>query len=129
MTFLPVTSHDALDLDALSAELAPLIGERAVALFGHAISDGFGGALAQESRKALVAGGENPDAPQVTEAEQLLIDWGRAIGRDPRAVADDLDARLSAVFSPGSRTVLVAYAARVVAANVFVSVGRVDVVA
>ena len=127
MTFLPVTSHDALDLDALRDELAPLIGERAVALFGHAISDGFGGALAHASRRALVAGGENPDDLQVTEAEQLLIDWGLAIGRDPRAVAADLDDRLAAAFSPASRTVLVAYAARVVAANVFVSVGRVDI--
>ena len=127
MTFLPVTSHDAVGLDALRDDLAPLIGERAVALFGHAISDGFGGALAQESRRALVAGGENPDAPQVTEAEQLLIDWGRAIGHDPRSLPADLDDRLAAVFSPASRTVLVAFAARVVAANVFVSVGRVDI--
>jgi len=39
----------------------------------------------------------------------------------------DLDDRLAAVFSPASRTVLVAFAARVVAANVFVSVGRVDI--
>lgn len=127
MTFLPVSSHAALDLDGLRDELAPLIGERAVALFGHAISDGYGGALALQSRQALVAGGENPDAPQVTEAEQLLIDWGRAIGRDPRAVPADLDSRLAAVFTAASRAVLVAYAARVVAANVFVSVGRVDV--
>lgn len=127
MTFLPVTSHDAVDLEALRDDLAPLIGDRAVALFGHAISQGFGGALARASRDSLLAGGDDPDAPQVTEAEQLLIDWGHAIGRDPRAVPAELEERLERVFSPASRTVLVAFASRVVAANVFAAVGRVDV--
>lgn len=126
MTFLPVTSHDAVDLEALGDDLAPLIGDRAVALFGHAISQGFGGALARASRDSLLAGGDDPDAPQVTEAEQLLIDWGHAIGHDPRTVPAELDERLERVFSPASRTVLVAFASRVVAANTFAAVGRID---
>lgn len=126
MTFLPVTSHDAVELDGLRDELAPLIGDRAVALFGHAISQGFGGALARASRDSLLAGGDDPDAPQVTEAEQLLIDWGHVIGRDPRTVPAELDERLERVFSPASRTVLVAFASRVVAANTFAAVGRID---
>ncbi len=127
MTFLPVTDHDAIELDALRSELAPFIGDRAVALFGHAVSDGFGGALAAASRRALLAGGDDPDAPQVTEAEQLLIDWGRAIGRDAREIPTDLDARLEATFTPALRVLLVAFASRVVAANVFVAAGRIAV--
>jgi hypothetical protein len=126
MTFLPVTSYDAVEFDALRDDLAPLIGDRAVALFGHAISQGFGGALARASRDSLLAGGDDPDAPQVTEAEQLLIDWGHAIGQDPRTVPAELDERLERVFSPASRVVLVAFASRVVAANTFAAVGRID---
>ena len=127
MTFLPVTDHDAIELDGLRESLAPFIGDRAVALFGHAVSDGFGGDLAAASGRALLAGGDDPDAPQVTEAEQLLIDWGRAIGRDARAIPTDLDARLEAAFTPALRVLLVAFASRVVAANVFVAAGRITV--
>lgn len=123
MTFLPVGSHDADALSAARDEAAPLIGERAVALFEHALCAGFGGSLAEPTRAALVARGEDPDHPQVTEAEQLLIDWGRAIGRDRESVPTELQDRLAAVFSPASRTILAEFAGRVLAANVAASDG------
>ena len=62
----------------LRDELAPFIGDRAVSLITFALAEASGrAALAEPARQALLADGEDPEAPQVTEAEQLLIDWAR----------------------------------------------------
>ncbi len=110
----------------LREELAPWIGERAVALFAHAISRADGceqNALA--FRKQLVDAGDDPDHPQVTEAEQLLIDWGRAIATDPHAVPDDMAAGIEAAFSPERRLTLLAFAGQLIALDVVTTAGRV----
>ena len=53
----------------LRDELAPFIGERAVSLLTFALADASGSAaLTGPAREALVANGEDPDDPQVTEA-------------------------------------------------------------
>lgn len=105
-------------------ELAPIIGERALTLFSYAISSASGaGAAASDLRERLVASGEDPDAPQVTETEQLLIDWGRVIGSAPHAVPAELSVRIERAFGPRTRIVLVAYAGLLVASNLVTSVG------
>lgn len=110
----------------LRDELAPWIGDRAVALFAYAISRADGceqNALA--FRKQLVDAGDDPDRPQVTEAEQLLIDWGRLIATDPTAVPDDIVARVEATFSPERRLTLLAFAGQLIALDVVTTAGRV----
>ena len=111
---------------ALRDELAPFIGERAVSLFGYAISDETGSLVCSvHFRRILVDSGEDPDAPQVTEAEQLLIDWGRAIARDPGKITAAMRSRLEAAFHPELRVLLVAFAGQLIATNLFAIVGRV----
>ena len=77
-------------------------------------------------RKILIDSGENVDDPQVTEAEQLLMDWGRVIARAPGEVPEEMYARLEESFNPKLRLILVAFAAQTIAATVFTSVGRVS---
>lgn len=97
----------------LREQLVPYIGERAVSLFDYAVADASGDQqTSAELRRALVASGEDPDAPQVTEAEQLLIDWGRLIAGPGGEVPAGLTARLEAAFSPQLRELLTAFAAQ-----------------
>ena len=110
----------------LRDELVPYIGERAVSLFSHAISEENDCLVCSVFfRKVLIDSGENVDNPQVTETEQLLMDWGRLIARDPRSIPDEMYARLESAFSPTLRVILVAFAGQMVATNLINMVGRV----
>ena len=128
MDFLPLTRADDLGWHALRDEIAPWIGERAVTLFSYAISDEYGSAVTTGYfRDILTTAGDDPDHPQVTETEQLIIDWGRFIVSSPRDIPQAFYARLEAAFSPGRRLALLSFAARVVAINLVNTVGRVSV--
>jgi hypothetical protein len=106
--------------------LAPFIGERAVSLFSYAISDENDCLVCSVFfRKILIDAGEDPDNPQVTEAEQLLIDWGRYIARDPAGIPAEFYASLEQTFNPQLRVLLLAFAGQMVATNLFNTVGRV----
>ena len=113
---------------ALRDAVVPYVGERAVSLFCYAISDEYGGPIPSAYfRKVLVDAGDDLDAPQVTETEQLLIDWGRLLVRDPHGIPDEMYARLETTFNPKLRTLLVAFAGLMVAVNLFTTVGRIPV--
>ena len=110
----------------LRDELAPYIGERAVSLFSYAISEENDCLVCSVFfRKVLIDSGENVDNPQVTETEQLLMDWGVLIARDPHNIPDEMYTRLEAAFSPKLRVILVAFAGQMVATNLINMVGRV----
>lgn len=110
----------------LRDELVPFIGERAVSLFSYAISDENDCLVCSVFfRRILIDNGEDPDNPQVTEAEQLLIDWGRLIASNPGGIAPEFYARLEKAFSPQLRVILLAFAGQMVATNLFNTVGRV----
>jgi hypothetical protein len=113
-------------LYTLTDELVPYIGERAVTLFSYAISDATDALVASVSlRKTLIDSGENVDNPQVTETEQLLMDWGRLIARDPNGIPDDMVARLTRAFNPKLRIMLVAFAGQLVATNLVTTLARI----
>lgn len=106
--------------------LVPYIGERAVSLFSYAISDENDCLVCSVFfRRILIENGEDPDNPQVTEVEQLLIDWGRLIAASPAAIPDEVYTRLEQAFSPQLRVILVAFAGQMIATNLFNMVGRV----
>ena len=89
MSFLSITASESLRAEwhALRDDITPWIGERATTLFAHAVCDAYDCLpLALHFRKLLVDAGDDPDNPQVTETEQLLIDWGRLIARDPHGI-------------------------------------------
>lgn len=101
-------------------ELEELVGERAVNLFSLALAR----AVPAPYPTAFFEGelrdnGDDPDAPQVTEAEALLLEWGRAVGADPSRVPDDLIARVEQTFKPSTRAVLAGYAGLTFAVCIF----------
>ncbi len=101
-------------------ELVPFLGERAVTLFCFAISDGYGAAyLSGVFRRELEQNGDDPATPNVTEAERLLIDWGRAIGAGAASVPAELTARVEHTFQPRLRLLLTAFAGLILASAAF----------
>jgi hypothetical protein len=108
---------------ALRDELSPFLGERAVTLFCFAISDGYVAPYPTEFfRRELELSGDDPLDPQVTEAERLLIDWGRGLGAGAASVAPELTAQIEATFQPRLRFLLTAFAGLMVAVCLFTTV-------
>lgn len=81
-------------LAALREELAPYIGERVVSLLEAVAGDR----------------GESDQNPDVTEAERLLLGWGRLAARG-EPLDDDARARFEQTFSPGLRESLAEFVA------------------
>jgi hypothetical protein len=97
--------------EELREELVPFLGERAVTLFAFAVADGYPSReVAAPLRQEIEDSGDDPLDPQVTEAERLLIDWGRVLGSGGRADAPELDARVAETFQPRLRELLDGYA-------------------
>lgn len=110
----------------LRDELSPFLGERAVTLFCFAISDAYPAPYpAGFFRRELELSGDDPLDPQVTEAERLLIDWGRALGAGAASVSPALAARVEQTFQPKLRLLLTAFAGLTVAVCVVTVVGEI----
>ena len=110
----------------LKDELEPYIGERAVSLFAYAISDANDCLVCSVFfRRVLIESGDDPDDPQVTETERLLLEWGKWIATDPNNIPADFQARIERAFQPKLRLILVAFAGLMVATNLFNMVGKV----
>jgi hypothetical protein len=108
---------------ALRDELIPYLGERVVTLFSFAISDGYPAPYSAEFfRRELTLAGDDPLDPHVTEAERLLIDWGRALGAGAASVDPTLAARVEETFQPKLRLLLTSFAGLMVAVCVFTTV-------
>lgn len=101
-------------------ELDALVGERAVTLFSLALSRAVPAPYPTAFFEGeLRNGGDDPVNPQVTEAESLLLEWGRAVGADPSRVPAELVARVEQTFKPSTRAVLAGYAGLMFAVCIF----------
>ena len=111
---------------ALRDELIPFLGERAVNLFCFAISDGYAAPYPTTYfRRELELNGDDPVDPQVTEAERLLIDWGRALGAGAATVPGELGDAVEQTFQPKLRLLLTAFAGLMVAVCLVTLVGQI----
>lgn len=108
-------------------EVVPYLGERAVDLYALAISRAYGAAYPVAFYTAqLSAAGDDPEAPHVTEAEALLLEWGTAIGSGAPTIPAELSSRIEEAFQPKLRLALTAFAGLMVAVCVFTVVGQVE---
>jgi len=101
-------------------ELEALVGERAVTLFSLALARAVPAPYPTAFFEGVLRdGGDDPVNPQVTEAESLLLEWGRAVGADPSRVPAELIARVEATFKTSTRAVLAGYAGLMFAVCIF----------
>jgi hypothetical protein len=112
-------------LGVLADAIAPFLGERAVKLFSWAYCEAAASDYwTAHFRRVLLDAGENLDNTQVTETEQLMIDWARLIAKDPRAIPAAVYQRVEVAFTPRHRLAMLAYAGELAAAIVVADVAR-----
>jgi hypothetical protein len=101
-------------------EVVPLLGERRAWLYCHAISTESDCLICSTFfRRLLTDAGEDPDALELDDFDELVIDLGRRLASDPHTVDDELRARLDERFEPAQIVLLMAFGAIMVATNVF----------
>ncbi len=106
--------------------LVPVFGERAMTIFSYAISTGNDCLICGTFfRKILVDRGENPDALELNETEQLLLDFGVQITRNPHSIDPALYEKLRAQYSDRVLVQLIAFAGIMYATNLFNTVAKV----
>jgi len=105
---------------SLRDTVQPFLGERLTNLFSHAISAENDCLICSTYfRRALIDAGENPDALELDEREELVIEFARRLAEPFGRVPDDLYARLAGRFSDEQIVALTAFGALMVATNVF----------
>ena len=111
---------------SLRDELLRFIGEREVSLYAYAISAQSECLICSAFfRKILHEYGEDPDNPALSETEQLLMDFGRALSRNPHSIDEALYAALQSRFNTEQIVVLIAFAGIMAATNLFNTVAKV----
>jgi len=104
----------------LHDRVAGFLGERRTQLFCHSISVQNDCLICSTFfRRLLVDAGDDPDDLRLDLLDELVIDLGRQLARDPHGVDDDLYARVEAHFEQAQIVELVAFGAIMVATNVF----------
>jgi alkylhydroperoxidase family enzyme len=123
----PVALRALMEWYPLEAEVKPFLGERATHVFVHAISAETDCLICSTFfRRRLVEAGDNPDALVLDEQEQLLVAFGRQLAKDSNAVSDEMYASLARRYTPAQIVSLTAFAAMMIATNVFNNALAVD---
>ncbi len=77
-------------------------------------------------RRILIDNGEDPEHLVLSEIEQTLFDFGRAIVKDHHNIPDSLYEKLEKRFSETQMIQIIACAGQMYATNIFVTTARVD---
>ncbi len=126
--------QDAATYDAFMAwytswnRLVEVISEREATIFAHAVSTTNSCMLCSlffiSDLKAL---GLDPNQFETTEKEDLLVELGRQMVKDPTKISDDLFDRLRKYFNDKELVVIVGFGAQMMATNNFNSVFQIDI--
>ena len=104
----------------LRDRVAGFLGERATLILAHAISVEADCLICSTFfRRILIERGENPDRLSLSEAETTLAELGRRVATPPHEIPDDLYARVAEGRSDEQIVDLMAFAAIMLATNVF----------
>ncbi len=123
----PVALNALMTWYDLRSEVIPFLGERPTMLFAHAISAGTDCLVCSTFfRRLLIDSGEDPEALELDDWEQAVVDYGRQLAKDPHGVSDDLFSRLAARLRPDQIVALTAFGGLMVATNLFNNALRVD---
>ena len=103
------------------------LGERLGIVFAHALSvEGDCLVCTTYMRRILIDWGEDPSALQLDDKAQVLVEFGRAIGRQGNRVSDELYARVARYFDAEQIVALTGFASLMVATNIINNVLEVE---
>ena len=124
-----VTAFDALEdrSYAVDRELQRLVGKRAADFFEYAISlENDCLVCSTYFGKLLRDNGIDFETFAFTDREQLLIDYGRAMAKDPKGVPDELFEKLKAEFTEEELVVITTMGVFMIANNYFNDILQVE---
>ncbi len=126
--------NDAATYDAFMAwytawnRLVEVVGEEAAIFYAHAISTTNSCQLCSLFFISDIKGlGLDPNNLNPDEKEELLIELGHQIVKDPTAVSDELFEKLKKHFTDAELVVIVGFGGQMIATNNFNSVFKIDV--
>lgn len=123
----PPSFHALMEWYTLRDTVRPFLGDRGATIFSHAISAETDCLICSTFfRRTLIDAGEDPDELVLDDREQLLVDFGRQLAKDPKGVDDALYARLTSQFGSAEIVALTAFGSIMLATNVFNDALRVD---
>ena len=106
--------------------IVPFTGERPLILFSYAISTSNECMICSLFfRKILVDSGDDPDNPNLTEIEKLLMDLGRKIATDPHNIPSEMYDALKKHFNEDQIVLLLSFAGIMYATNLFNTIAKV----
>ena len=118
-----VTAFEALEVQsyAVDTELQRLVGKRAADFFEYAISAENDCIVCTTYFRKLLRslGIEDFEHFDFTPEEKLMIEYGRAIAKNPKRIPDELFERLRAAFDGETIVVMTTMAVFMIANNVF----------
>ena len=111
----------------LKDEIAKTLGERAAIIFVHAISSEIDCLICSTYfRRTLIDWGEDPDSLQLTEKENLLVDYGRHLLKDANNIPKPLMDQMVSTFSEKELVDITAFGGLMIATNIFNNALKVD---
>lgn len=124
----PAALNAVLEWYRLYALVKPVLGDRRTILFCDVISRENACKLcASFMRRAIINRGEDPEALELDERDQIILDFGRQLAVNPNRVSDDLFAKLQGFLTPAQIVELTVFGALMIVNNVFNSALQVDV--
>jgi alkylhydroperoxidase family enzyme len=124
----PAALNAVLEWYRLYALVKPVLGARRTILLCDAISRENACKLcATYMHKALITGGDNPDALQFDERDETIVAFGRQLAANPNRVSDELFAKLQEFLTPAQIVELTVFGALMIVNNVFNSALQIDV--
>ena len=115
-----------MDWYTLYDELKPTFGDRALTIFSHAISTGNDCLICGTFfRKILIDAGEDPANLTLNETEQLLLDFGLQITKNPHTIDKAIYEKLRERYNDRQLVQLIAFAGIMYATNLFNTVAKV----
>ncbi len=123
----PVAFRALMEWYALRDEVEPFLGGRLGTLFSHAISTDADCLICSTFfRRILVEEGEDPDRLRLDERDQVVVDYGHFLARNPNGIPEKLFARLKAYFDDRQIVALTAFGALMIATNIVNNALKVD---
>jgi alkylhydroperoxidase family enzyme len=123
----PTALHAYMHWYDLHAEVVSFLGERSAMLFAHAISSQTDCLICSTFfRRWLIQANENPDALQLSDREQAIVDYGRQLAKNANGVSEELMSRMKEFLQPDQLVTLTAFGGLMVATNLFNNALKID---
>jgi hypothetical protein len=112
----------------LYAEVEKILGKRLAYLYAYSISYASDCPLCSTFfRKIIIDAGEKPEALELTQSEQKLLEFGSGISKNLGKIADGVYDSIATQFHKKEMVILIAFAGQMIATNVFSNVTETDI--